>query len=131
VYRATDAARGIGPLSDQNVAGGVMMVEEMIVTTILLGWLFYRFARQDEERQELLDLAAEHGIELSDERATRAARAGRTAALRERLLATAARQSSDRVDKGGGVGRAEEPVAIHEGAEGRGEPAGPDRPKVM
>ena len=66
-----------------------MMVEEMILTTLLLGWLFYRFAKQDEERQELMDLAAEHGIELSDERAARAARAGRAEALRERILAGA------------------------------------------
>jgi cytochrome c oxidase assembly factor CtaG len=95
VYNATDAARGLNPLSDQNVAGGVMMVEEMILTTILLGWLFYRFARQDEERQELLDLAAERGIELSDERAARAARAGRTAAMRERLLAADVRKELD------------------------------------
>jgi cytochrome c oxidase assembly factor CtaG len=87
VYRSTDAARGLSPLSDQNVAGGVMMVEQILLTTLLLGWLFYRFAQQDEERQELMDLAAEHGIELSDERAARAARAGRAAALRERILA--------------------------------------------
>jgi cytochrome c oxidase assembly factor CtaG len=95
VYDATDAARGLNPLSDQNVAGGVMMVEEMILTTILLGWLFYRFARQDEERQELLDLAAERGVELSDERAARAARAGRAGALRERLLAAEVRKELD------------------------------------
>jgi cytochrome c oxidase assembly factor CtaG len=88
VYNASDAARGLSALSDQNVAGGVMMVEEMILTTILLGWIFYRFAKQDEDRQELLDWASEHGIELSDERAARAARAGRTAALRQRLIAT-------------------------------------------
>jgi putative membrane protein len=87
VYRTTDAARGVNPLSDQNVAGGVMMVEEMILTTLILGWLFYRFARQDEERQSLLDFAAEHGIELSEDRATRAARAGRGELLRERILA--------------------------------------------
>ena len=95
VYRATDAARGLNALSDQNVAGGVMMVEEMILTTLLLGWLFYRFARQDEERQELLDLAAERGIDLSDERAARAARAGRAGALRERLLAADAPRERD------------------------------------
>jgi cytochrome c oxidase assembly factor CtaG len=89
VYRATDAARGLNPLSDQNVAGGVMMVEEMILTTLILGWLFYRFARQDEERQELLDFAAEHGVELSNERASRAARAGTAGLLRERLVAGA------------------------------------------
>ncbi|HEY2160687.1 MAG TPA: cytochrome c oxidase assembly protein [Solirubrobacteraceae bacterium] len=89
VYRATDAARGLNPLSDQNLAGAVMMVEESILTIVLLGWLFFRFAKQDEERQSLLDLAARRGIELSDERAARAARAGGTERLRERLLAGA------------------------------------------
>ena len=86
VYKTTDAARGLSALSDQNLAGGVMMVEQIILTTLLLGWLFYRFARQDEERQALLDLAAARGIELSDERASRAARAGTTQRLRERLI---------------------------------------------
>jgi putative membrane protein len=90
IYDSTDRARGLNALSDQNVAGGVMMVEEMLLTTLLLGWLFYRFARWDEERQALLDLAAEHGVELSNERATRAARAGRGTLLRERILAGAA-----------------------------------------
>jgi cytochrome c oxidase assembly factor CtaG len=86
VYEPSDAARGLNGLSDQNLAGGVMMVEQIVLTTLLLGWLFYRFARQDEERQALLDLAAERGIELTDERAARAARAGRADRLRERLL---------------------------------------------
>lgn len=86
VYKTTDAARGLNALSDQNLAGGVMMVEQIILTTLLLGWLFYRFARQDEERQALLDLAAARGIELSDERARRAARAGTSQRLRERLM---------------------------------------------
>lgn len=58
------------------------MFEQIILTTLLLGWLFYRFARQDEERQSLLDLAAERGIALSDERAARAARAGTSRGLR-------------------------------------------------
>ena len=87
VYRESDAARGLNPLSDQNVAGGVMMVEQVILTTILLGWLFYRFAIRDEERQSLLDLASSRGIDLSNERAARAAAAGTTAQLRERLAA--------------------------------------------
>lgn len=99
VYRTTDAARGINALSDQNVAGGLMMIEEMILTTLLLGWLFFRFARQDEERQALLDFAAEHGVELSEERAARAARAGRGEALRERILA-----ASSEPHTGGGNG---------------------------
>ena len=94
VYRATDAARGLNPLSDQNLAGGAMMVEESILTILLLGWLFFRFAKQDEERQELLDLAASRGFELSDERAARAAKAGTTAQLRERILQAAPGQPS-------------------------------------
>lgn len=89
VYRPTDAARGLSALSDQNLAGGLMMVEQILLTTLLLGWLFYRFAKQDEERQELLDWAAEHGIELSDDRAARAAASGSAARLRERLLSGA------------------------------------------
>ncbi len=86
VYKASDAARGLNALSDQNLAGGVMMVEQIFLTTVLLGWLFYRFARQDEARQSLLDLAAERGLELSDERARRAANAGTADRLRERLM---------------------------------------------
>lgn len=86
VYKPTDAARGLSALSDQNLAGGLMMVEEMILTTLILAWLFYLFAKQDEQRQELLDLASEHGVELSDERARRAAAAGQADRLRERLL---------------------------------------------
>jgi cytochrome c oxidase assembly factor CtaG len=89
VYNASDAARGLNPLSDQNVAGGVMMIEEIILTILLLGWLFYRLAVQDDERQGLLDLASARGFELSDGRAARAAAAGAGAAehLRERILA--------------------------------------------
>jgi putative membrane protein len=119
VYRATDAARGLNALSDQNVAGGVMMIEEMILTTVLLGWLFYRFARQDEERQSLLDLAAEQGIELTSERAARAARAGRAEALRERLLTGASIDLPHRL---------EEPSAVREPGETHGQLAGPDNP---
>jgi cytochrome c oxidase assembly factor CtaG len=89
VYKSSDAARGLNPLSDQNLAGAAMMLWQMILTIFLLGWLFYRFAVQDEERQALLDLAAERGIELSEARAARAAAAGRADRLRERLLAGA------------------------------------------
>jgi cytochrome c oxidase assembly factor CtaG len=87
VYRTSDAARGLSALTDQNLAGAVMMIEQSILTVCLLGWLFFRFAAQDEERQALLDLAYERGVELSDERAARAAEAGAGDRLRERLLA--------------------------------------------
>ncbi len=86
-YRATDAQAGLNPLSDQNVAGAVMMLEQLLLTVALLAWLFLRFAAQDEERQALLDLAAERGTPLSDARAARAAAAGAAPRMRERLLA--------------------------------------------
>lgn len=86
VYRAGDAARGLSPLSDQNLAGGAMMVEQMILTILLAGWLFFRFVTQEEQRQSLLDLASRRGVELTDERAARAAAAGRAGHLRSRLI---------------------------------------------
>jgi cytochrome c oxidase assembly factor CtaG len=86
VYAASDAARGLKTLTDQNLAGGVMMIEQVLLTTVVLGWIFWRFARQDEDRQQLLDLAARRGLALSEERAARAAAAGAGARLRERLL---------------------------------------------
>lgn len=92
VYSAPDAARGLSPLSDQNLAGGVMMVEQIILTTVLLAWLFQRFLRQDEERQSLLDLARSRGVALDEERAARAARAGAQARLRNRVLEEAERR---------------------------------------
>jgi cytochrome c oxidase assembly factor CtaG len=96
VYRTPDAARGLNPLSDQNVAGGAMMVEQMILTILLLGWLFYRFVIQEEQRQSLLDLASERGLALSADRAARAAAAGQTGRLRERLMRTHVDPERDR-----------------------------------
>lgn len=86
-YRLSDAQAGLNPLSDQGVAGAVMMLEQLLLTVGLLAWLFLRFAAQDEERQSLLDLAAERGAPLSDARAARAAAAGTGSRIRERLLA--------------------------------------------
>ena len=95
VYKATDAARGLNPVSDQNIAGGAMMIEQIILTIVLLGWLFLRFAAQDDERQALVDLANVHGVVLSNERAQRAAAAGASERLRERVLSEAGEQTSD------------------------------------
>jgi cytochrome c oxidase assembly factor CtaG len=85
VYRASDAGRGLNPLSDQNIAGALMMIEQMVLTVLLLAWLFFRFARQDEQRQALLELAAEHGVPLTERRAELAVDAETTDRLRERL----------------------------------------------
>ena len=84
-YLRGDAAHHLSPLADQNLAGAVMMVEGSILTLGLFCWLFLRAARESEERQELLDYASAHGLELSDARAARAVAAGRGDELRRRL----------------------------------------------
>jgi putative membrane protein len=94
VYNLRDASYGVSALSDQNLAGALMMVEESLLTVILLAWLFFRFAMRDERRQELVDLAAEHGVTLSDDRAARAAAAGEADRLRQRILSEAHREGA-------------------------------------
>jgi cytochrome c oxidase assembly factor CtaG len=85
VYRAGERAHDVSPQTDQVVAGGIMMVEGSILTICLFGWLFLRMAREGEERQELLDLAAAGGVALDERRAARAVAAGRGAELRRRI----------------------------------------------
>jgi len=84
-YNHGDAIWHISPLADQNVAGATMMVEESILTLCLFCWLFLRTAREGEERQDLLDFANARGLELTEERATRAVAAGKGADLRQRI----------------------------------------------
>jgi putative membrane protein len=76
---------GLTPLSDQGAAGMVMMVESGLITFGVLAWIFFRWARQDSERQRLLDLARERGVELDEGRAGRAVAAGQGARLERRL----------------------------------------------
>jgi cytochrome c oxidase assembly factor CtaG len=84
-YIHGDATFHISPIADQNIAGAIMMVEESILTIGLFCWLFLRTARESEERQNLLDFAQAEGLELTEERATRAVTAGRGAELQRRL----------------------------------------------
>lgn len=79
----------VGATADQAAAGGLMMVEGSLLTIGLLAWLFLKIARQSDERQELVELAREHGVELSSRRAARAVAAGRGEELRRRILAGA------------------------------------------
>ena len=88
-YVHSDAVQGISPVADQNIAGAIMMVEESLLTLGLFCWLFLRVARESEQRQELLDYARAHGLELSEVRAARAVAAGRGAELRRRLETSA------------------------------------------
>jgi cytochrome c oxidase assembly factor CtaG len=84
-YAAGEAAHHITAASDQAIAGGIMDIEAPVLTVLLFGWLFARFARENEERQALLDLAAARGVELTPERAGRAVSAGRGDELRARI----------------------------------------------
>ena len=84
-YAAGEATHGISPLADQGAAGVVMMVEQGLVTMGLFAWLFFRAAQQSDERQALLDLAAERGVPLDEARAARAVAAGQGERLRERI----------------------------------------------
>ncbi|MFL5819779.1 MAG: cytochrome c oxidase assembly protein [Solirubrobacteraceae bacterium] len=84
-YHAGAAGWGITALDDQAAAGGIMMVEGSFLTLGLFAWLFLRSARESQERQELLELAAARRVPLDERRAARAVAAGRGAELRARL----------------------------------------------
>jgi cytochrome c oxidase assembly factor CtaG len=84
-YGGGEAYWEISPVTDQSTAGVIMMIEGSFVTIGLLAWLFLRWARQDTERQALLDYAERHGLELDEARAERAVAAGRGEELAERL----------------------------------------------
>jgi len=84
-YEPFQVARGVDPLADQGWAGIVMMFESTAVTVAALAWLFLLWGRQDIERQELLDYAADRGVELDPARAGRAVAAGQGERLRERI----------------------------------------------
>ena len=84
-YAPGEAAHGIAPLADQGAAGVVMMVEQGHGDPGPFAWLFFRAAKQSDERQALLDLAAERGVPLDEARAARAVEAGQGERLRERI----------------------------------------------
>jgi putative membrane protein len=85
-YAAGEALHHISPIDDQSAAGAIMMIEGSIVTICLFCWLFLRAARESEERQELVELAASRGVEVSEERAARAVSAGAGDVLRRRIM---------------------------------------------
>lgn len=85
-YGAGREIWSLGGLADQGAAGTVMMVEQSVLTVCLFGWLFLQAARQTEERQELLELAAQRGVALDEARARRAVNAGHGDELRRRIV---------------------------------------------
>jgi len=85
VYAAGEAYWGIDPLTDQGVAGAIMMAEGLLVTLGVLAYVLLRWAERDTEKQRLLDLARERGVALDEGRAERAVAAGHGSRLEERL----------------------------------------------
>jgi putative membrane protein len=85
-YAPGEAEWGISPLADQGAAGNVMMIWTGTVTLALFAWIFFRAAGHSAEKQELIELAESHGIELDPARAGRAVAAGQAERLRERIL---------------------------------------------
>jgi cytochrome c oxidase assembly factor CtaG len=92
VYRQGEREWGISPVADQSVAGVVMMIEGTVLGLGLLAWFFFEAAREGIEKQRLLDLARDQGVELDPERAQRAVAAGQGPRL-ERQLIAAGRES--------------------------------------
>lgn len=86
-YERGDSAWGISPINDQQIAGGVMMIEGSLVTLVVGAWLFMSAMRESGERQALVDFARARNVPLTSERAERAVRAGRGADLRRRIEA--------------------------------------------
>lgn len=89
VYRAGEREWGVSAITDQSVAGVIMMVEGTFLGLGLLAWFFFAAAKEGIEKQRLLDLALEHGVELDERRAQRAVAAGQGARLERQILGEA------------------------------------------
>ncbi|HWM62812.1 MAG TPA: cytochrome c oxidase assembly protein [Solirubrobacterales bacterium] len=97
IYEPGERYWGISPLADQGTAGVIMMVEGTFLVLGVLAWVFFEVAREGIEKQRLLDLARERGVQLDEERAQRAVAAGHGALLEERLSAAGDEREPDRV----------------------------------
>jgi cytochrome c oxidase assembly factor CtaG len=86
VYASGEHYWGISPIADQSTAGVVMMVEGTFLGLGLLAWFFFEWSREGIEKQRLLDLAFERGVELDEARAQRAVAAGQSERLEKQIL---------------------------------------------
>jgi len=87
IYRPGEREWGITPITDQSVAGVIMMVEGTFLGLGLLAWFFFQAAQEGVEKQRLLDLAFERGVELDERRAQRAVAAGQGKRLERQIIA--------------------------------------------
>jgi cytochrome c oxidase assembly factor CtaG len=86
VYASGERYWHISPIADQSTAGVVMMVEGTFLGLGLLAWFFFEASREGIEKQRLLDLAIEQGVELDEARAQRAVAAGQGERLERQIL---------------------------------------------
>ena len=91
-YAAGEAYWNVSPLADQSTAGVVMMVEGTFLGLGLLAWVFFEVSREGIEKQRLLDLATERGVELDEARAQRAVAAGQGERLERQLIGAGGEQ---------------------------------------
>ncbi len=87
VYAKGEAYWHISAQTDQSTAGALMMVEGTFLALGVLAWVFLDVAKQGIEKQRLLDLAQDNGVELDERRAQRAVAAGHGPQLEQRILA--------------------------------------------
>jgi putative membrane protein len=86
-YTATAEAAGITAIADQSTSGAILMGECTFLALGIFAWVFLRWAKEDIEKQDLLDLAIDRNFALTSERAARAVAAGRGPELRARIEA--------------------------------------------
>jgi cytochrome c oxidase assembly factor CtaG len=85
IYAPGERYWHLSPHADQSTAGALMMVEGTFLALGVLAWVFFEVAREGTEKQRLLDLAHERGVDLDERRAQRAVAAGHGSLLEERL----------------------------------------------
>ena len=94
-YSKTAEAAGISPIADQSTAGSILMGECTMLALAIFAWVFLRWAKEDIEKQDLLDLAIDRNVDLTSARAARAVAAGRGPELRARIEAGGTTLSED------------------------------------
>ncbi len=94
-YATGEALHHISPLTDQSIAGMIMMLEGTFLGLGVLAWFFFQAAKEGIEKQRLIDLAYDHGVELDPKRAQRAVAAGQGKRLEQQILGDSARPSGE------------------------------------
>jgi cytochrome c oxidase assembly factor CtaG len=90
VYAKGELKHNIEAVTDQSIAGVVMMVEGVFLGLGVLAWFFFQAASEGIEKQRLIDLAFENGVAMDPDRVQRAVAAGHGKRLEAQILREAA-----------------------------------------